>query len=243
MYKKITHTIVEEHFDNPMAKQIKNRIERPRLPTTEVFDATTFRNNVAAAAQQYATNINTIVNGYNATPMDLVLAFEQAFATVDSLGNMTKPFMTSELGERMNLGLRMILVYTTLAIQSARANQDIVPLTNRIVNSAGELSNAMQTYNTDWGQFSPDGTPANFINPTLTSAAQSINSKIQAKIAGNETTSNEMSSKIASDFGSFGTAIADSLIKKYPERFTGMMATAWAGCPPTPSPTPAPTMP
>jgi hypothetical protein len=238
MYKKITHTIVEEHFDHPMAKQIKSRIERPQLPTTEIFDATTFRNNVAAAGQQYASNLNSVIDKYNSSPLDVILAFEQASSTVDSLGNMTKPFMTSELGERINLQLRMILMYSTLMIQGARSNQDISPFSGRITNAANELAFAMQSYNFDWGQFSPDGSPANYVLPILTDISQTINSKVQAKVAGNESTANDLSTKLATDFNNFSTAISESIIKRYPDRFT-TMATAWAGCP-TPAPTPAP---
>lgn len=242
MYKKITHTIVEEHFDHPAAKQIKSRIERPRLPTTEIFDANTFRTSVSSAAQQYATNLNNIINAYSSSPNDFLTAFDEAFTNIDSLGNMTKPFLTGELGERMNLALRTFTVYSAMMIQAAKSQQDISLLNNRISNAALDLANTMQAYNYDWGQFAPDNSTTNHVRPILTEMANTINAKIKAKIAGNETVSTEMSAKLSSDLGNFGTAISESLIKRFPERFT-TMSTAWAGCPPTPSPTPAPTAP
>jgi hypothetical protein len=238
MYKKITHNIVEEHFDHPMAGQIKKTIVRSQVPNSEVFDENSFRTNVANYTNSYSSSINKIIESFSSTQANLISEFEQAFTSVDNLGNMTKPFITSELGERMNADFRYILIYTAMAVQSARIGQDTLFAENRILQSTNDLASAMIAYNTYWTPAGAD------ITDNLYAISQSIgnniNKKINAKVSNNAALSAELAAAINSDFSKFGTIFVNGLVRKFPERFTSTPVTSYQECMPTPAPTPAP---
>jgi len=238
MYKKITHNIVEEHFDHPMAGQIKKTIVRSQIPNSEVFDENSFRTSVMDYVTNFSSKVNNIVESFSSTQADLITEFEQAFSTVDNLGNMTKPFLTSELGERMNADLRYILIYTAMAVQSARLGQDTTFAENRILQATTDLGNAMIPYNNFWTPVAT-GLTDNLL-ALLQAIGRNINKKINAKVSGNNSLNTELTTAIGNDFSKFGTIFVNGLVQKFPDRFTSTPVTSYQECMPTPAPTPAP---
>lgn len=248
MYKKITHTIVEEHFDHPIASKIKRMMEdtRSSVPNDQIFNEAEFRNSVNSYMTSYANAINSLIESQTAPNENLISTFESAFLTVDSLGNMTKPFTTSELGEKINAAMRYILVYLTMAVQASKISADYGQMESRTTGVASDLSNAMAFHNSKW---TSGTTPETNVYLLLGNIATEIYKKLKYKLAGNTELNQTWTNKIQSLFTTFANLFAQGIIEKYPERFgivipfmaTNKQPIMPVECPP--APTPAPTMP
>lgn len=250
MYKKITHTIVEEHFDHPMASKIKKIMEdrKSSVPNDQIFNEAEFRNAVNSYMTSYANTINSLIENQSAPNDQLISTFESAFSTVDTLGNMTKPFITSELGEKINAAMRYLLVYLTMAVQMSKISADTGQMESRSSGVMNDLANALAFHNVRWVNGTTPETNAYLLLPTIST---NMYKKLGYKLAGNADFNQTWTTKIQDEFTAFGNLFAQGLVDRYPERFgiqtftsqQSMMYGCWPTPAPTPSPTPAPTMP
>jgi hypothetical protein len=223
VYKKITHTIVEEHFDHPLANQIKSSLERrrSRIPTNETFDELTFRSNVSNYFDNLANKLNGMIMSVDGTEDSLVNNFEAIYSDVDRLGNMTKPFYNSEFGERINLAMRSIPVLTALLVHAVKTGTDAAYSQTKMNTVLNELATSLNTFNQQY-QWQPT-------RDLLAKLADGIIGQVKARKAKNATEITLSTNKLNEFISEFSTLFADRIIQQFPNRFTSM---------PTPSPTP-----
>lgn len=215
MYKKITHTIVEEHFDHPAAGQIRDKLSRglrSQVPTTEVFDQTKFRSDLSSYFSNYATKLIEMTDATTGTEDDLIMPFEELFAMIDTAGNSTKPFYASDLGERINVALRSLALTTFTAVNGAKMNRDPQSDFNRIVLLPGNLAGVMSSFNSSWD--------VNNIRSVMTRLLNAVQSKIKARREKNTTNEQTSNANIMETLKSFGDIFSDGLIAQNPTRFT-----------------------
>ena len=213
MYKKITHNIIEEHFDHPIGSQIKKSMEKSKLVTNEIFSESQFRADLHNHFQSYISNLSLLINAAAGTDEDLIVAFDNFFKTnwVDDLGNMTKPLYVTEFGERCNQAFRSMATTVLLAIQTIKTGKDSSQLFNRMQYSTNELATTLSNFNNVW-QY-------NAVNTLLTAFATDIFALIKAKISKNTTTASQLEQKIYGDWATFERIFIDGIITHHPERF------------------------
>ena len=102
MYKKITHNIVEEHFDHPLANQIKKSITRSTLPNTQTFDKFEFRTTVENTMNNVAAKLNQILDGVNTSEAQVIEAFAGIFPDINAISELSKNFFPVEFCERLS---------------------------------------------------------------------------------------------------------------------------------------------
>lgn len=239
MYKRITHNIVEEHFDSPIASQIKSSIERsfrsprlramPGVPNDQIFDKDRFRSDMIGALNGYGMGINAMIDALTLPESELVKEFESIFTNIDTIGNMTKPFFPSELGERINVAMRYAVVYIMMMIHTEKLGQDTGWMFNRLSQNSIELANALNAFNTSWN--------SNDILAFLNSLNTKIKDRMTAKTANNTSVDATLKGEIAGQYISLANLIADGIINKFPSRFitAPMTGIEW----PCPTPTPS----
>lgn len=213
MYKKITHTIVEEHFDHPIAGQIKKTLEKSKLVTNEVFSENKFRTDVLNYFETYINNLSQLINASTGTDEDLIIAFDNSFKTnwIDELGNMTKSIYVTEFGERLNESLRSIVTGILLGIQSIRTGKDSGQAFNRIQFSTNDLTQNLTNFNNAW-QFPT-------VNALLNSFVTDAFNLIKAKVSKNSSLEQQLQQKISSNWSAFEKVFVDGIITQHPERF------------------------
>ena len=150
MYKRITHNIIEEHFENYNEGSTKSFLGKSKVPTNEIFNKNTFNDNVSAYATNYAQDIISMINSLTGTEDDLIVPFEKLYTIVDNLGNLTKPFYSSELGERINIVLRSIPLLVFMSVNSMKLGRDPQLLLDRLDSNSIVLSNALSNFNLLW---------------------------------------------------------------------------------------------
>lgn len=238
MYKKITHTIVEEHFDHPISAKIKSSIEKTRrasVPNTEIFDSDVFRSKVNSYFTNYSTSLIKIIDSMTGTEEELVSAFESAFATIDSIGEMMHPIYPMAFGERMNTDLRAWMILTTIGTQAAKVSQDNPYWKFRLGQISTDLANNLTYYN---NLFAWPGTS------TLTNnISTAITDKFTAKQSKNSVAEADATTRIVNLVKQLSDSLSENTIQRYPERFTTKTMSMNMTCPPspTPQPTPSPT--
>lgn len=219
MYKKITHTIVEEHFDHPIASQIKKTIDRSRIPTTEIFSESKFRadvHNYFLTLQSYLTEMTDSVNK---PEQYLIAAFENMFKDnwIDGLGNMTKPFYFSDFSEVMNVTMRQLAIVTSSMVQNVQSGKETRNLVDIFRNQEASLiAEAMGSVNYSWRYAEIRKMFVDIV----------INILAETSKKWNKDTVNEQIAKdnLAGLFSMFERIFVEGIITQFPNRFTSSTA-------------------
>lgn len=214
MYKKITHNIVEEHFDHPIASQIKKSMDnRSKLVTSEIFLEDKFRADAKAYFAKYQQHLNEIINAVTGTDEELLIAFDNFFKTpwVDDLGNMTKPIYATEFGERLNQAMRSIATSLFLSMQALKMGKDAGLGPGRLQFAAGDLVQNLNNFNNQW-QYQT-------LNTLFTNLFTDIINRAKAKLAKNAVAESQLAQKNTESWNQFESILIDGIVNQYPERF------------------------
>lgn len=214
MYKKITHNIVEEHFDHPIASQIKKSITRSGIPNNEILSEIKFRSDINSYFENYKSRINSMINGATGTDEDLIKPFEEIFdnSWVDGLGNMTKPIYFSDLGERINSAFRSFPVTLIIIIQLLKMGRDITAPSRRFAGARDDLSIALANFNPAWS--------APVISSLFTTITTEMINQVKARLKKDAAAELQAAQKITEAFATFEDAFVNGIINQHPERFS-----------------------
>ena len=210
MYRKITHNIIEEHFDHPMAEQIKKTIDRKiTRPTEVIFTESDFRSMVDTYFNNYVNHLVGIANSVIGTDDELWNAFEPAFNNVDDMGTLMKNFYVSDMGERLNIATRTLLVLMLLSVQSAKTGTANWYL-NRLDNLPNDWADVFGRYNQYWLY---DTTRA-----AVSDIVKSLKDKLSARKAKNITLEQQAEAQLRNSFTGFSKWVQDGVITQFPDR-------------------------
>ena len=214
MYKKITHNIIEEHFDHPIASEIKRGLERRvGAPTSTIFDAAAFRTDAANLYTDYTTKLMAIIDAADDT--ELLAALENMFINIDSIGNVTKNFYQNEMGERLNISMRSLPIMLLLNLQNLRYGKASSTPTWRWNQWINDLATNISDFNTEIG---------GEIRITLNTVAMAISDLMKAKAAKNAEAEAQAKATFSSEFLRFYNTFINGLFEQFPERFIGETA-------------------
>ena len=218
MYKKITHNIIEEHFDSPMPEEKSTIVDnKSRIPTTTIFNQATFKKDVDSFLTNYAENLISMSDQVTGTEEDLIKAFESIFVNIDDLGNATKNFYSSDLGERINMNLRALALLTFVAVNNIKLGRDPTPNFNRMNNNAADLAFILSTFNSVWDNFA--------VRTILQKIVSGLQAKVKARKEKNSSAEQTANASILDQFKTFGDAVVSGIVRKFPNRFTVIATT------------------
>lgn len=214
MYKKITHNIVEEHFDHPLANQIKKSMTRSTLPSTQIFDKFDFRTTTTTTMNNLALKLNQILDGVNTSESQVVEAFEGIFTDINAVSELSKHFFPVEFCERLTQGLRGWAIYSLMMVHKAKIGQDYSIYKNNCDRVTAEITQTFLDFDS--------AMPVLSFQPTLVDITSNIIKKIDALGSNNTEAAKLANNALLNDFRTFSNAYANGIISKFPERFTGI---------------------
>ena len=217
MYKKITHNIIEEHFDHPLATQIKKSIMRSRFSENQIFDTTDFRRQVNGSMNEYANKLNQILDGVTTPESDIIPAFTTIFGHINKMGDLSKSFFPVEFAERLVQSLRSWAIYSLMMVHKAKIGQDYMLYKEYVTRSADELSSTFRDFNS--------AMPVLDFSPVIINISENINSKVDAKVANDINLIATFSETLVTNCRIFGNAYSNGIISKFPDRFTANVPT------------------
>ena len=216
MYKKITHNIIEEHFGMPMPEEQSTIPDgKKTMPTNEVFDETKFKQEIESYLTTYGSKIINMINQLPGTEDDVIVAFEDLFKNIDDLGNITKPFYASDLGERININMRSVALLTFIAINNLKLGRDPQNNFNRMNINLTDLAQILSSFNSLWEN--------NAVRTILTKFISGIQAKLKAKKEKNASAEQAANLVITEQLKTFGDAFFNGIKTKFPERFIKTM--------------------
>jgi hypothetical protein len=226
MYKKITHTIVEEHFDHPMAAKIKAGLKRKQnkkakydfgdedvifgRPTTEIYNKDDFTARFDSYLTNYTQKLIQITDATAGTEEQLVTAFEGLFNFVDEVGDFFDPFYSRELGERVTTSFRHIASNITMIVHTTKAGWSTEPWT-RLLNQSTLIAN-FQQYNDNW--------PRPIIENIMKEFISDMVARVNAIKSGDQSAVDQSTNNMYTSINSFKGVIVNGIAQQFPQRFT-----------------------
>ena len=221
VYKKITHTIVEEHFDCPEAVDIaasvdsSNGIMPMKFRVTPALPMSTDQFKIRVEDWFLETDAanKDLARATFDSSLDYEQAIENVFLNIDGLGNTLKGYYGSEMGERWNQLWRSVSMNLMYIWRNIKNNWDNTLQEERLHTLLGDaLTLVLNQYNTAWDRYA--------LKPVIddlftgyTEFGQALKDKNTSKISAAET-------KIATALEKLNTAVSSGVIQQFPGLFT-----------------------
>jgi hypothetical protein len=214
MYKKITHTITEEHFGHPVGAEIKKHVDK--MKSANMPSASQFKQDVLSWFTNFNNKAQTVIDSMTDNKLDTAAVEADLFDQIDALGNELKNYYGVEAGERLNAQMRNAAVSLLRLVFLVKNNLDIKDV---VVNRydgiiTGEILRLLYDINNDW----------NFtaLRPTVESMWTAWIERAKAKKANNDTAAATALNAAKEAFTKFANTLADGVTKQYPEMFPQM---------------------
>ncbi len=216
MYKRVTHTILEEHFSHPMAGEIKEALERGSLTTkyrqTEPVSANKFKLDIENYLANFNSKLHTIFENVAAND-DTALAENEKvlLEELDTLGNMYKTYYGLEFGERLNHYFRTAVILFIALARNLKDKTDTRDWRIRLDNNKFDIANLLYAYNNIWRVQDTQGV----IGQTFTE----IGKHAQAVIAKDATEATRSYDTASGLLKALATILSSGTIRQYPAKF------------------------
>lgn len=214
MYKKITHTIVEEHFNHPSAIQIRKTIDKQSLKSklTAFESPAMFTKQVSDYFTNFAFDADTIIKCINKPDKDLQAAQEKAFVNVDKLGDIIKPYYGFEMQQQLNTVMANYILTLSNLIRNLNLKTDTSLWEQRLTGIAGDIASVLGPRNS-----------MNWNWPLIDNTIRSVNTEwvaeAKALLANNTTLATSSKEKAERILSSFAATFSSGVILQHPDMF------------------------
>jgi len=215
MYKRVTHTITEEHFGHPMAVEIKQVVDKtvkPPKPKMEPAAASKFKADVENYFLALAANLKEVSKAIVANDATKTVETEKVlFDHIDDLGNLFKNYYGVEFGEKLNQNLRTTAFIMIAIAKNLKNKLDIRDWRSRFDAVRSDIGNMLYQYNNTWNQ------PAQ--NILLQQIFDQLVAHTQDIVNGSESAVELSANRLNNVLSVFANGLITGTIQHYPERF------------------------
>lgn len=215
MYKKVTHTITEEHFGHEMAAEIKKIVDKtivPPKPKMEQVAASKFKADVENYFVDLNKNISEIVKALESPDgIGLLEAETKVFTNIDTLGNLLKTYYGIEFGEKINQSLRSLIFVIIAVTRNFKNKIDVRDWRLRAEGIRNDLASALYNYNNNWKY--PDNVSL------LTQLFDEYINYAQNTVNRNQTAMDSSFNKMNNLGSVFASAMVNGIMQHYPGKF------------------------
>jgi hypothetical protein len=233
MYKKITHTIVEEHFDHPEALRMKSKLEcYPVTTGTTTTTPPAMLMYTDAATQlitvahkllgHYAQRIRSHIISILDSTADTPALDEQLTKDIKAIGTVVSAYYGAAAGEEVDMYLKKIANGVADIARAVKSGKSIDDLKTKLVRDVEFFATLLEGAN-------PKHWPAAAVRDILTAAGNAWIAQIQARdskkwaedIALADRVANMFTgSELSNDPTNFAKTFAEGIIKQFPEKFS-----------------------
>jgi len=214
MYKKITHTITEEHFGHPVGAEIKKHVDK--MKSANMPSSSQFKQDILSWFTNFNNKAQIVIDSMTDSKLDTAAVEADLFDQIDALGNELKNYYGIEAGERLNSQMRNAAVTLLRLVFLVKNNLDIKDVvTNRFDGIVtGEIVRLLYDINNDWN--------FNAVRPMVESLWSPWVERAKAKKANNDTAAATAANAAKEAFTKFANTLADGVVKQHPEMFPQM---------------------
>jgi len=219
MYKKVTHTIVEEHFAHPVGVDIATHLSNSDTPKykkraprlADIMPESQFRSFIDNYFIDNEAKLIKLADASFDSNLDYQTAIGDAM-NVDALSDLLSKYYDIEFRERLSNHLHNIAMSTSAVWRNQARGVDSSEVTSRLRQNIKYLTLLLNQYNNNWDITTTETALNNlvteFIKLGTAKKAKSISNEIAAKDA------------IASNSAEISNLIASGVVKQYPNFFT-----------------------
>lgn len=208
MYKRLTHTIVEEHFDSPSDGDVRASLERFGMPI-QPLSPQQFRDIVNGYFTTFDGRINQLLSSIP-QPFDTSQLETELFADIDFLGNFLSQYYAPIFGEKFNVGMRTIGIVGVNLSTLGRNNLDTTFQRNRSGSIASEFA-GLSSWNNAWTWQT--------IFDLVTQWVTAYVDQSDALAMKNVTAADQARTRSTQAMMTFANALVDGTIQKHPDLF------------------------
>lgn len=232
MYKKITHTIVEEHFDHPEALRMKSRLDcYPSTTSTttttppSMLEHTDTANHLKTAAHKllgnYAQRIRSHIVSILDSTADASAIDEQLTKDIKAVDAVVSAYYGAAAGEEVGMYLKKIADDVADIARAVKSGKSIDDLKTKLVRDVEFFATLLEGAN-------PKHWPATAVRDILTAAGNAWIAQIQARENKKWAEDIALADRIANiftgsgadiDVTDFAKTFAEGIIKQFPEKF------------------------
>ena len=230
MYKKITHTIVEEHFDHPEALRMKSKLEcypvtTGTTPPPAMLMMTNAAKQLTTAAHKllgnYVQRIRSHIISVLDSTADAGALDEQLTKDIKAIGAVVSAYYGSAAGEEVDMYLKKIASGVADIARAVKSGKSIEDLKTSVMRDVDFFATLLDSAN-------PKHWPAAAVRDIFTVAVNTWIAQIQARDNKKWAEDIALADRIVDIFtgsgmGNTGTdfakIFAEGIVKQFPEKF------------------------
>jgi hypothetical protein len=151
MYKKITHNIVEEHYDHPMAMEIKSTMNRTRtdpvIKPTASSAAEQFRTQATATWTTLGWRLRNLIESIWHDGGDIATINDQISKDIKNIRNGLTPYFTSGILSNFEIGLETLVTDLGNEIKAVKSGKDTRELESKTTAAISNLAEYLESIN------------------------------------------------------------------------------------------------
>jgi len=151
MYKKITHNIVEEHFDHPLAMEIKSTMSQTRtdpiIKSTASLAEEQFRRQANAMWTTLGWRLRNLVESVWHDGGDLGAINDQISKDIKNIRNGLTPYVSEESLGSFEIGLQALVTDLANEIKAVKSGKDTRDLESKTMVAIVNLAEYLESVN------------------------------------------------------------------------------------------------
>jgi hypothetical protein len=151
MYKKITHNIVEEHYDHPLAMEIKSTMEQTRtgpiIKSTASSASEQFRTQATSAWTTLGWRLRNLIESVWHDGSDIGAINDQIFKDIKNIRNGLTPYFTSGILGNFETGLETLVTDLANEIKAVKSGKDTKDLETKTTAAITNLAEYLESIN------------------------------------------------------------------------------------------------
>ena len=228
MYKKITHTILEEHFEHPAAAQIKSQMgyypittPAPKPASIMSEHAQQFKTAARKLLGNYARYISSSINGIFDSSPDLAAIGEQISKDIDAIGGVMRAYYSQTVNDQTVMHLKKIANDVAEIARLVKSGKSIDQTKTNLLQEVDSFATLLESVN-------PEHWPAAAVRDYFGRAGDAWIGQIQARDRKQWAESIAFADRVLDIFIGGGTGMdgedfakifAEGIIRQFPNQF------------------------
>jgi hypothetical protein len=216
MYKKITHNIVEEHYDHPLAMEIKSTMEQtrtgPGIKPTASSAAEQFRTQATAAWTTLGWRLRNLIESVWHDGGDVGTINDQISKDIKNISNGLNPYFTSGILGNFEIGLETLVTDLANEIKAIKSGKDTRDLELRTTAAIANLAEYLESIN-------PKYWPKAAVVDIFTNLKNLYLDQVKFKLKKDWPSDIESLDKAISALTRFADIFSSGIIKEFPGKF------------------------
>jgi hypothetical protein len=216
MYKKITHNIIEEHYDHPLAMEIKSTMEQtrtgPGIKSTVSSAAEQFRSQATATWTTLGWRLRNLIESVWHDGGDIGTINDQIYKDIKNISNGLTPYFTSGILSNFETGLETLVADLANEIKAGKSGKDTRELESRTTAAIANLAEYLESIN-------PKYWPKAAVVDIFTNLKNLYLDQVKFKLKKDWPSDIESLNKAISALTRFADIFSSGIIKEFPGKF------------------------